>query len=125
MHRAVGYDGIPAITNVSVERGPRMTINDIIEMNHDTHRCALVIERDEGYSRYRGAFPVSLDYPISSDDYLQRSEKIPWPTAPGETIDILGFWPEANSQTVVVPEEPSFASLSLDDLEKLAQKCLS
>lgn len=125
MHRAVHYGSDPAITNVSVERGPRLTPNDIMEVNHDANQCIMVIERDAGLSRFRGAFPVHIDFPISPEDYQQRNEATPWPSAPGETIDIGSFWPSATNETVVVPAIGApFPSLTPEDLEAIAQKLL-
>lgn len=100
MQHALGKDLDPAIASITEFVGPRLTDADIMEINHQQNLAALAVERYEGFSRFRGAFPIHIDYPISETDYIDRSTKMRWPTASGETLDVQPFWPVANDETM-------------------------
>jgi len=123
MQHAIRTPPDPAIASISEFVGPRLTDGDIMQINHESNLAALAVERYEGYSRFHGAFPIHIDYPTSAYDYQQRSTKMRWPTALGETIDTQAFWPESKGETLSASEtkvefEPQ-DGLTPDDLDKL------
>jgi hypothetical protein len=126
LHRALGFFNEQPIADVAELVGPRITDNDISAINCSSNLCAFSAEKHVGYSRFRGAFPIHVDYPVSERDYETRSSQTRWPSAPGETIDIHGFWPEASDETVVAAppkltvdfDDQALTTHNLDELKK-------
>ncbi len=130
MNRAVSPIGEPAIADVSEKIGPRLAEDDISEASRSPNQSIISIQRYEGFSRYRGAFPIHIDYPMSQADYERRRSTTPWPTAAGETIDTQSFWPDDDvGETIIATRpqpSPDFAEQALtpEDLDTLKRKLI-
>lgn len=106
MHRALEINGEPAIVDIAEQIGPRLTDDDLSEVNLNQNQCAISLKRYEGLSRLRGAFPIHLDFPISKEEFETRSSRTPWPSVPGETINTKAFWPLKNDETIFGGSDP-------------------
>jgi hypothetical protein len=59
--------------------GPRMMLNDLIELSDEPQSSVVLISRGQGLTQYGGlAFPVRSLYHITEDEY-QRRNRAPWP----------------------------------------------
>ena len=131
MNRAVAFDLEPAIADVSEHVGPRLAEDDISEASRSSNQSLISIQRYQGFSRFRGAFPIHIDYPMSQTDYERRRSSTPWPSAPGETIDTQSFWPDddGDGETIIAARpqpSPDFdgQAMTIEGLEKLKQKLI-
>lgn len=78
-------------------------LNDI---SRDLNKCVFIVDRASGYSRFHGAFPVHSDFPVEKSVHEQRRSELPWPDGGEATVELSGFWPEANEHTVVPQTHP-------------------
>jgi TraM recognition site of TraD and TraG len=108
-------DGIPAV-EVTDYIGPRLTTQDILDINRDPNMCMLAIERNEAFSCWNGFSPVYVDWPTSEREYDERDNHSDWPKATLETITLESPWPEGSSE-VIVPTKPT---LAIEDYKKEA-----
>jgi len=71
---------------VSEQRGPRLSINDILLMTDAPGRSIAYIRRGDGYAQY-GGMPFVMDsvYHISETEYKDRRRE-PWPAASESTV---------------------------------------
>ncbi len=125
MHRAVGFNGEHALADVTEKVGPRLADDELSEASRSSNQCVIAVERYEGLSRFRGAFPIHVDYPITQKVYKERTSRTPWPSAPGETIETPGFWPAQDSETVVTSIiDPKIGDqvLTIEQLDELKAK---
>ncbi|MCA9063318.1 MAG: TraM recognition domain-containing protein, partial [Planctomycetaceae bacterium] len=93
------------VIDITQEVGPRLSAEDIADISRNPRQSILSIGRAEGYTSYRGAFPVNLDFTMTEEEYLQRSVA-PWPEISDDTIELAPFWPEPNTHTVVPTTHP-------------------
>ncbi len=97
-------DGVMRI-DVSEQLGHRLEPEDIRDVNRDINKSIVMFERNSGYSQFRGAFPMTGQWPMSPGEYRARSRD-PWPDEDDETITIGGAWPEASGETIVPETHP-------------------
>ena len=117
---AVGKDGEPALTDVTMRVGPRLTLNEIQDASASTNTCILAVKRRIGLAQYRGAFPIHIDYPISEAEFAEN-QRLRWPPKSDETIESLPLWPKIEDETVVRDETPEPESPDVEgDLKKFA-----
>lgn len=76
-------------TTVRTELGPRLRVNDLIEMSARDEECWVHIKKNSGYSQFDGyPFRMFSEYHISKDEY-ERRLRTPWPDAgkhPGSIV---------------------------------------
>ncbi len=105
-HVAVYYGDELPLCQVRQEIGPRLTAEDINDLSRHPNRCAISIERNEGYSINLGAFPVHMDWVMPKSEYERRNNDIPWPAGGDATISIEPLWPQPNEETIVTEFHP-------------------
>ena len=77
--------------------GPRITVQDILNVSRDPSVNYLWITRNEGLSRFRGWFPMVTEYSMPKENYL-AFQKASWPDDCEQTITTRPFWPEENEE---------------------------
>jgi hypothetical protein len=105
--RATANPGFLPLVEIRQEIGPRLTDEDIADINRDANRSMVVIERNAGCSAFIGGFPVHTDWPISKDEYDERHLALPWPAGTDATIEQAPFWPAPNGETVTPTHHPA------------------
>ena len=125
IRHAVKIEPDAAVATVREQIGPRLADDDIQAINHRSNLAAIAIERFEGLTQFRGAFPIHLDYIVSKKKHEILDSK-PWPEADERTIVTQSRWTEddANQRP---PKEPLTVPLigggiSVEDLEKIKQR---
>jgi hypothetical protein len=104
---AAAQPGYVPTVGIRQEVGPRLTAEDIDDINRNHNLSMITIGRNEGCSVYRGAFPLYSDWPISKEEYDDRYLTMPWPPSSDETIDLKPMWPAANEHTIVPTRHPA------------------
>jgi hypothetical protein len=103
---AVASHGSVPFVDIHQEVGPRLTDEDITDINRDPNCSMVAIERVAGYSSFIGAFPVFTDWPISKTEYEKRLLRTPWPPKTNATIEETAGWPAPNDGTIVATHHP-------------------
>jgi len=120
MNYALGKDGEPATTRVTMKVGPRLTLNDIQDSASEPNGCIFAINRKLGLAQYNGAFPIHIDYPVGVNQF-DENQRRRWPPTDQETTSTLPHWPKLNDETVVRGELPERDSQDVEaDLNDLA-----
>jgi hypothetical protein len=96
-------EGLVNVTEVS---GPRLTAQDIQDVNRHDNLCILGIERSKGYSRWHGYSPIYIDWSMTQAEYRARSEDLPWPLQTDGTLMIRPEWPAPTAETTVATTHP-------------------
>lgn len=96
---AVKKGGNPALADVKMYAGPRLTINEIQDAATSSNTCIMAVNRKLGVAQYQGAFPIHIDYPISDDEFKENQE-LRWPPMNDETIASEPVWPHIEDETV-------------------------
>jgi len=104
------------VATVSEQVGPRLADDDIQLINHSSNLAAIAIERYEGLTQFRGAFPIHIDYITSKDSHQLRDEK-PWPESDERTIVTQSHWTGEKTTSSPTPD-----GISVEDLEKIRQR---
>ncbi len=121
MGRAVAFDSDPAMTDVSVQAGPRLTPNEIEDVSMSENGCILSINRRFGTAQFKGAFPIHVDYAISPDKYKNYMETR-WPPRSDETLSPGSFWPESNEECLERESSAELPKVELPELIELNKK---
>jgi hypothetical protein len=103
---ATANPGCVPLVDIRQEIGPRLTDEDIADINRDPNRSIVTIERNIGCSAFIGAFPLHTDWPISKAEYDQRHLDMPWPAGTEATVELAPFWPAADDGTIVPTHHP-------------------
>ena len=106
---ATAPPGFVPFVDIRQEIGPRLTDEDIADINRDPNVSIVAIERNAGCSAFVGAFPVHTDWPISKAEYNRRHLDIPWPAGTDATIELAPFWPAQNEGTIVPTHHPALS----------------
>jgi hypothetical protein len=85
--------------------GPRITVQDILNVSRDPNINYLWITRNEGLSRFRGWFPMITGFPMTKENYVAL-QRTPWPDATEATITTRPFWPDEDAKTITVESHP-------------------
>jgi hypothetical protein len=109
--------------------GPRITVQDILNVSRDPNVNYMWIARNQGLTRFRGWFPMLTDYAMSKEDY-QTFQQTPWPNDRDATITTRPFWPDENNETIVPETHPELShpasglgdDVANDMLEKLKRR---
>ena len=121
MNRALATPPNAAITDISVQAGPRMTPNEIEDVSLAKNGCIFSCNRSEGTAQFRGAFPIHIDFPIDKDDFDTRNE-MSWPTKEGETEVSKAFWPTGVAEETVRKKPLKSLDTDLDELDEVHRK---
>lgn len=93
--------------------GPRLSPQDIFDVNRDENLCIATIERGKGLSRTNGYFPLHVDWPLTEQEYQTRTERTPWPPDSSATVTVNPPWPEPTSETIVPEDHPPLSPLDI------------
>ncbi len=85
--------------------GPRITVQDILDVSREPNVNYIWITRNEGLSRFRGWFPMITGFPMTKENYLALRQT-PWPDDTDATITTRPFWPEEDEETITVESHP-------------------
>ena len=117
---AVGKNGDPALADVKMQVGPRLTVNEIQDAATATNTCILAVNRKMGVAQYQGAFPIHIDYPISDEEF-EENQRRRWPPKTEETVSSEPLWPNIEGETVVRENAPKPEPTDVEaDLEDIA-----
>ena len=105
---------VAPLVGITEYAGPRLSPEDIRDVNHDPNQSVFIIERGTGLSQFQGAFPMRTDWPIEQSEFVRRRDHMPWPQASEETITISPAWPSANEFTITPQKHPG----SVEDVLK-------
>jgi hypothetical protein len=94
------------LVGISEYAAPRLSAEDIRDVNHDSNQSVFIIERGTGLSQFQGAFPMRTDWPIEQSEFVRRRDNMPWPKASEETITVYPAWPSANEFTITTKMNP-------------------
>ncbi|APZ96365.1 type IV secretory system conjugative DNA transfer family protein [Fuerstiella marisgermanici] len=113
------------VIDITQEVGPRLSAEDIADISRNPRQCIMSMGRAEGYTSYRGAFPVQVDFTMTEQEYQERAQTR-WPELSRDTIELAPFWPEPNAHTVVPTTHPGLTgpvAASPDEMteDKLAE----
>lgn len=100
---------------------PRLSAQDIQDVNFDPNQSVLIIERGSGLSQFQGAFPMRTDWPIAQSEFLRRRDQLPWPAASDETMTIDSGWPAATPVTVIPTTHPGNVDAVLKGIRDAAE----
>jgi hypothetical protein len=92
---------------VSEAVGPRLTAQDIQDINRNDNLCILGVERMRGYTCLQGYSPIRVDWLISEEEYGDRQKRQLWPAKTDDTLLITSPWPEPNPETMVAKPQRS------------------
>ncbi|GAB5441338.1 MAG: hypothetical protein Fues2KO_16870 [Fuerstiella sp.] len=112
------------VIDITQQIGPRLSAEDIADISRNPRQCIMSIGRAEGYTSYRGAFPVSVDFTMTEEEYLQRG-RAAWPELSDDTIELTPFWPEPNQDTVVPTTHPGLTGPAALNSEALTEDKLA
>ena len=117
---AVGKNGDPALADVKMQVGPRLTVNEIQDAATANNTCILAVNRKMGVAQYQGAFPIHIDYPISDEEF-EENQRLRWPPKTEETVSSEPLWPNIEIETTIRDETPIPESRDFEsELEKMA-----
>lgn len=85
--------------------GPRITVQDVLNVSRDPNVNYIWITRNEGLSRFRGWFPMVTGFPMTKENYLAL-QQMPWPDDSEATITTRPFWPAEDEETITVDSHP-------------------
>ena len=88
--------------------GPRITVQDILDVSRDPNVNYMWIARNEGLTRFRGWFPMLTGYAMSKENY-ETFQQAAWPGDRDATITTQPFWPEENDETIIVETHPELS----------------
>jgi len=71
---------------VAESDGPRLTSEDIADINRHPNQSVLIVERNSGLSCFHGAFPLETDWPFSKAEHDRRNFDLAWPPQSEATI---------------------------------------
>lgn len=119
MDWAIKKRGDPALTDVRMQVGPRLTVNEIQDASTAPNTCILAVNRKMGVAQYQGAFSIHIDYPISDEEF-DENNRLRWPAISDETIASEPLWPNIEGETLVREEtpkpEPADVEAELEDM---------
>lgn len=107
----------PPLVGINEITGPRLTPQDIQDVNHDPNQSLFLIERGQGLSQYQGAFPMHTNWPIAYREFVRRRDALTWPTSP-ETITVTVAWPTGNTHTITPRTSPADVTQRLNDIRR-------
>ena len=102
--------------------GPRLSAQDIQDVNHDPNKSVFIIERGTGFSQFQGAFPMRTDWPIEQSEFIRRRDNIPWPKTSDDTITISPAWPNANESTIKPTTSPGLVEDILKNIREETER---
>jgi TraM recognition site of TraD and TraG len=91
---------------ISERLGPRLEIEDIQDVSRNLNQSIFAVDRASGYSRFHGAFPMHSDFPVAKSVHQLRGEQLPWPDGGEATLQLAGYWPQDNGQTITPTTHP-------------------
>jgi type IV secretory pathway TraG/TraD family ATPase VirD4 len=121
MDRALATPPNAAITDVTVQAGPRLTTNEIEDVSLAENGCIFSVNRSKGTAQFKGAFPIHIDFPIDKVDYDTRN-KMTWPEKGEETIEPKPFWPAGIAEETVRKRTLEKPETDLDELYEVHRK---
>jgi TraM recognition site of TraD and TraG len=91
---------------ISERLGPRLETEDIHDVSRNLNQSVFIVDRASGYSRFHGAFPMHSDFPVDKQVHQIRREQLAWPDGGDATLQLRGFWPQDNGQTITPTTHP-------------------
>jgi len=98
--------------------GPRLTNEDIADINRHPNQSMLLVERNSGYSCFQGAFPLQTDWPFTKAEHERRNFELSWPEPTPETLVVTTNWKEPDTVSPTPPE------ITDSELQKATQEKL-
>ena len=81
------------VVSISEYIGPRLNVQDILNVSFNPDLCLTWIARAAGLCAFQGWFPMRTEWPVTGKAH-KRHQTTPWPEKTGETILPEPFWPE-------------------------------
>ncbi|MBI1349408.1 type IV secretion system DNA-binding domain-containing protein [bacterium] len=73
---------LPMFEQWSHRLKPRVTTNDILKITDHPLQAYMELRQGDGYTQFAGAHvPIQMFYPLSQEQYTERSQTAPWPSA--------------------------------------------
>lgn len=92
--------------SISETVGPRLTLEDIEDINRHPNQSVLMVERNSGYSCFHGAFPLQTDWPFTKEEHQRRNFELSWPESSEETLTVTTSWKESPQESTRLPSSP-------------------
>lgn len=86
--------------------GSRLESEDLQDISRNLNQSVFAVGRSSGYSQFHGAFPMHSDFPVEKRVHNHRREELPWPESSEATVELAGYWPDENGETITPTTHP-------------------